>query len=98
MTAKPTTPVPVRHRPQIERRLDAAGRKTYRLSCACGHTGQEHAARRMADCDLNDHILALPRVPAAEQCRDPQRHGCRHWEPCSVCRDQLPLFDLGGDP
>jgi hypothetical protein len=85
---------PVRHRPVIERGADATGRRTYRLACTCGTGGEEHAARRLAEWDLDKHVAALPPVPAARQCRAPKRHGCRFWEPCALCEHQTVLFDL----
>lgn len=84
---------PVRHRPAIVRGADENGHTTYRLACPCGATGEEHAARRLAEWDLNEHVAALPRVPADQQCRAPKRHGVCHWEPCEACEHQTTLFD-----
>lgn len=83
----------VRHRPHIARRFDPTGRRTYRMECTCGTCGEERASRRMAAIDQARHLEALPRVPADQQCRDPQRHGTRWWEPCPTCAGQLALFD-----
>lgn len=83
----------IRHRPDIVRNADEYG-TTYQMRCSCGVTGRKQPARRLAQLALNDHVLSLPRVPAAQQCTDPARHDRRHWEPCAVCADQVPLFDL----
>lgn len=84
---------PVRHRPVITRGPDEFGRTAYRLARTCGASGGEHAARRLAEWDLNQHVLSLPPVPAGQRCQDPKRHGCRHWEPCALCEHQAPLFE-----
>ncbi|MEV8635838.1 hypothetical protein AB0395_29700 [Streptosporangium sp. NPDC051023] len=83
----------IRHRPDIVRTASEYG-TTYRMRCPCGTTGPEQAARRMAQVDLNTHVLSLPRVPAAQRCHDQARHDRRDWEPCAVCEHQMPLFDL----
>ncbi|MBA9002055.1 hypothetical protein [Thermomonospora cellulosilytica] len=90
MTAPGTT---VRHRPTIVRGVDAFGR-TYQHRCTCGDHGQVRASRQMAEADQQQHIEALPRVPADQQCRDPRAHDRRPWEPCGLCADQLSLLDL----
>jgi len=80
----------VRHRPKITRRVED-GEKVYRFTCACGLEGVERASRKMAAADQADHLASLPKIPADQQCRDPQRHRTRWWERCPVCADQLPL-------
>ncbi|MET8146360.1 hypothetical protein ABZU32_39140 [Sphaerisporangium sp. NPDC005288] len=92
-TAPPSTPAPVRHRPKIERGADAVG-KTYRLTCPCGTRGDEHAARHLAEWDLNEHVAGLPKVPAGQQCRDSKRHDRRAWESCRLCEHQVALFEV----
>ncbi|MFD8534314.1 hypothetical protein ACFV0L_43590 [Streptosporangium canum] len=87
---------PVRHRPAIRRGAGTLGR-VYQLVCSCGQSGREHAARRMAQVDLNAHLLALPPVPAAQQCHNPKQHDRRGWEPCGICEHQTALFDLEVD-
>ncbi|GAA3165625.1 hypothetical protein GCM10010466_65500 [Planomonospora alba] len=82
-----------RHRPEILRRRDRVGR-VYQLVCTCGQAWDEHVARRLAEVDMSEHLLSLPPVPAAQQCRDPRRHDRRDWEPCQVCAAQVTLFDL----
>ncbi|MFF4413217.1 hypothetical protein ACFYY8_11855 [Streptosporangium sp. NPDC001559] len=88
-----TAPTPVRHRPTITRTAGDVG-AVYQFACPCGATGEEQAARRMALVDLNEHVLSLPKVPAAQQCRTPRTHGNQLWEPCGLCADQTSLFDL----
>lgn len=86
--------VDARHRPKIARRMDPSWGRVYQFRCTCGARGEEYAARQMARADEQEHVAALPRVPADQQCADPQRHGTRPWERCGVCADQLSLFDL----
>lgn len=88
---------PVRHRPKISRTLDELSGTfvyQYQFRCTCGALGEKQAARRMAQTDLDRHVLALPRVPAAQQCRHPRQHDRRRWEPCWLCERQELLFDL----
>ncbi|MEV8638634.1 hypothetical protein AB0395_43955 [Streptosporangium sp. NPDC051023] len=82
----------VRHRPVIRRSADAQG-ALYWLACTCGHLGVEQAARRMAQVDLDQHVLSLPHIPAAQQCRTPHAHDRQAWEPCGLCENQTALFD-----
>ncbi|GAA3037579.1 hypothetical protein [Streptosporangium longisporum] len=88
----PTT-APVRHRPTVERGVGTVGR-VHRMLCTCGERGRDWSVRSMADRDVTLHLMDLPRVPANDRCRDERRHDRRPWEPCEVCADQLPLFDL----
>ncbi|WP_169948628.1 hypothetical protein [Microbispora sp. H11081] len=85
----------VRHRPVVASGADTVGR-TYQMRCTCGRTGDVHQVRSLARMDLERHITTLPLVPARQQCRDPQRHDCREWEPCALCEGQEPLFTLTG--
>jgi hypothetical protein len=78
------------HRPTIDR-VPRAGVRLYQLRCTCGIHGRERSSRRVAEIDQADHIGALPRVPAAEQCQMPRQHDRRAWEPCLLCRDQQAL-------
>ena len=86
---------PVRHRRVVAAGADAVGR-TFQMRCTCGRTGEVHQVRSLARMDLERHITTLPLVPAAQQCRDPQRHDCREWEPCALCEGQQALFTLTG--
>ncbi|MBO4274945.1 hypothetical protein [Microbispora triticiradicis] len=90
-----TAAAPVRHRPAITRSANEFG-ATYRLVCTCGRTGEQHQVRSLARMDLDRHLTALPLVPEHQQCRDPQRHDCRPWEPCELCEGQEALFGLPG--
>lgn len=83
----------VRHRPVIERGIDAWGH-VYRMRCTCGASGEAHDMRGLAERDLNEHVRALPEVPPPQRCRHPKEHDWRAWEPCQVCAGQLELFDL----
>lgn len=83
----------VRHRPAVERTRDGT-RLAYQARCTCGYRGWLEVTRRSAEWELAQHVRELPRVPAAQQCRDPRRHDRRPWEPCALCEAQTPLFDL----
>lgn len=95
MTAITPAPAPVRHQPTITRTAGEVS-TVYRFVCLCGVAGEEHAARRMAQVDLNEHVLSLPKVPAAERCQAPRAHGRSVWEPCGLCANQGTLFDPAG--
>lgn len=83
-----------RHRPRIVRGTDHVG-VVYRMRCTCGTSGADQPTRGLARRDFDAHLTALPLVPTEQQCRDPHRHDVRPWEPCELCANQLPLFDLG---
>lgn len=85
-----SAPAEIRHVPEIRR----SARLGYQMRCPCGARGDDHAARRLADVDAAQHIAALPRVPAAQQCQAPKRHDRRDWEPCELCASQESLFNL----
>lgn len=87
------TTTTVQHRPAVTPGVGAAGR-IFQMRCTCGETGREWSTRSMATRDLAQHLVALPRLPAAQRCRDERRHNRRAWEPCSVCERQTSLFDL----
>jgi hypothetical protein len=98
VTTTNTTTSTAGHRPVIKRGVDSFDRKVYRMVCTCGARGEEHAARRLAEWDLNEHVSALPRVPAAQQCHTPKTHDRRPWEPCQACERQEALFDAPTRP
>ncbi|GHH63697.1 hypothetical protein GCM10017673_05070 [Streptosporangium violaceochromogenes] len=91
-----TPATPVRHRPTVTRTFSPCSGAAYRMVCTCGLLGVEQAARRMAQIDLDQHVLSLPPIPAARRCRDPRGHDRHHWEPCGLCEGQTSLFDLTG--
>jgi hypothetical protein len=87
------TTTTIQHRPAVTPGVGAVGR-IFQMRCTCGEIGREWSTRAIATRDLAQHLLTLPRVPAAQRCRAQRAHDRRDWEPCGVCADQLPLFDL----
>lgn len=83
----------VRHLPVVERRTVNRS-VSYVLTCTCGQTWPEYAAKRMASADRMEHLMAVSTVPAAERCRDNRAHRRQPWEFCALCAGQLDLFDL----
>ena len=92
-------PRQIRHRPVIRARMTEDGRK-YRCECTCS-TFSRWAFERYAAVQARDHHLAGIAPAAADRCRDTAAHGTKWWDPCSLCKDQLPLpgfEDLASTP
>jgi len=80
-----------RHRPAA-RAISRDGLIRWRMACSCGAAGPARRTRAEARRDVRAHIENLPPAPADQQCRDPKNHRTKEWEPCPLCRDQLPLW------
>lgn len=80
----------VRHLPDVSK---SAGE--WRMTCTCGESAPARAAKRMAEQDWNEHLLAVSDVPPAERCQMPRQHRLKPWERCALCAGQMSIFDLG---
>jgi hypothetical protein len=80
------------HRPSLSR-TSKGGTAEHTAICPCGLTGPVRTARDLAMSDLREHLAQASPVPAERRCHAPREHHRQAWEECSLCADQISLFD-----
>ncbi len=83
------------HRPTITRTVADLGEGegwVYQLRCTCPSLVLDTHYQDQARQCRREHLAAVD-IDTTERCRD-ARHRVPAWDVCSLCGDQLPLFDL----